>query len=106
MDTQKKVLLNFRPAVIISAGLILGILVGYCYKTLSEVWFACLFFLAIILLIVGITAKVALLSVGLLVLLLFIGVPIFTISINQFICKKLKVENVPGIVAVSGGKSI
>ena len=47
---------------------------------------------AIILLIVGITAKVALLSVGLLVLLLFIGVPIFTISINQFICKKLKVE--------------
>jgi len=47
---------------------------------------------AIILLIVGITAKVALLSVGLLVLLLFIGVPIFTISINQFICKKLKIE--------------
>lgn len=47
---------------------------------------------SIILLIIGITAKVALLSVGLLVLLLFIGVPIFTISINQFICKKLKIE--------------
>lgn len=49
-------------------------------------------FTSIILLIVGITAKVALLSVGLLVLLLFIGVPIFTISINQFICKKFKIE--------------
>ena len=47
---------------------------------------------AIILLIIGITAKVALLSIGFLILLLFIGVPIFTISINQFICKKLKVE--------------
>ena len=47
---------------------------------------------SIILLIIGITAKVALLSVGLLVLLLFIGVPIFTRSINQFICKKLKIE--------------
>ena len=47
---------------------------------------------AIILLIVGITAEVALLGVGLLFLLLFIGVPIFTISINQFICKKLKIE--------------
>lgn len=47
---------------------------------------------AITLLLIGITAKVALLSVGLLVLLLFIGVPIFTISINQFMCKKLKIE--------------
>lgn len=47
---------------------------------------------AIILLVVGITAEVALLSIGLLALLLFIGVPIFTISINQFICKKLKIE--------------
>lgn len=47
---------------------------------------------AIILLLVGITAKIALLSIGLLVLLLSIGVPIFTISLNQFICKKLKIE--------------
>jgi hypothetical protein len=49
-------------------------------------------FASIILLILGITAKVALLGIGLLVLLLLIGVPIFTISINQFICKKLKIE--------------
>lgn len=49
-------------------------------------------FASIILLIIGITAEVALLGIGLLVLLLFIGVPIFTISINQFICKKLKIE--------------
>lgn len=47
---------------------------------------------AIILVILGITAEVALLSIGLLVLLLFIGVPTFTISLNQFICKKLKIE--------------
>lgn len=47
---------------------------------------------AVILLIVGLTAEVALLSIGLLALLLFIGVPIFTISINKFICKKLKIE--------------
>lgn len=47
---------------------------------------------AIILLILGLTAEIAFLSIGLLALLLFIGVPIFTISINRFICKKLKIE--------------
>ena len=47
---------------------------------------------AIILVILGITAEIALLSIGLLALLLFIGVPTFTISLNQFICSKLKMD--------------
>ncbi len=49
---------------------------------------------AIILLIVGLTTKVALLGFGLLMLLLGIGLPVFTISLSKFICKKLKNEKI------------
>ncbi len=47
---------------------------------------------SIILLLLGITAKIALLGILLLTLLLFIGTPIFTISMSKFISNKLKIE--------------
>lgn len=46
----------------------------------------------IILLIMGITSKIALLSLGVLSLLLAISSSIFVITMNQLICNKLKIE--------------
>lgn len=49
---------------------------------------------AIILLVIGLTAEVALLGISLLMLLLGIGLPVFTIGISKFICKKLNNEKI------------
>lgn len=54
----------------------------------------CVIVCAIILLIIGLTAEIALLGFGLLMLLLGIGLPVFTIALSKFICKKLKNEKV------------
>lgn len=50
----------------------------------------------IILLIIGITSKIALLSLGVLFLLLAISTSIFVIAINKLICNKLKIEKTIG----------
>lgn len=48
----------------------------------------------IILIIIGITAEVGLLGFSSLMLLLGIGLPVFTIALSKFICKKLKNEKI------------
>ena len=51
----------------------------------------------VILLILGITSKIALLGLALLLLLLAISSSIFVITINRFICQKFKIEKTIGI---------
>lgn len=54
----------------------------------------CILVCGIILLIIGLTSEVALLGFSLLMLLLGIGLPVFTIALSKFICKKLKNEKI------------
>ncbi|MBQ3235328.1 MAG: ComEC/Rec2 family competence protein [Clostridia bacterium] len=54
MDLQKKRFMNLRPAVIISAGLISGILLGYAFTYLSKV-LAVIFFCVLICILLGFT---------------------------------------------------
>lgn len=54
----------------------------------------CVIACVIILLVIGLTAEVALLGFGLLMLLLGIGLPVFTVALSKFICKKLKNEKI------------
>ena len=51
----------------------------------------------VILLILGITSKIALLGLSLLLLLLAISSSIFVITINRLICQKFKIEKTIGI---------
>jgi len=51
----------------------------------------------IILFIIGLTASIGLLTLGIFFILLGIGTSIFTISINNLVCNKLKIEKKVGI---------
>lgn len=54
----------------------------------------------VILLILGITYKIALLGLGVLILLFAISSSIFIITMNKFVCKKLKIENAIGFLGM------